>query len=463
MRIGQLHMDAQDKTRFEILGKSSVKYHLKANHEVEAKRWVWALNNAIRWGKDEAKADEKRQNQSTELLRQAKLGQIEQLNLKDDVSSRTAGSEAGGLQRAPTKTAHDSYDDYDDAASVDMSVAGDDIGRPGTSYDNEKHPEGYEFADDASSIDVPQPVQRDAFMIAAQSARLQLDLLAQMSTALQNQRSRNPGTQLGEPAVSQALGSFEDAVSNLRGLVGDLNRIARDRESFWQSKLEREASVRRLWEDSMTRVAQEQELLENRIGESEEKRKRTRRALREALEGQLAGRTESFQSTRAPEALPSPSLEETGGGVITAVFAPPEAQQNRFRRKSTIAELTNLSDDDDDDEEEFFDAVDAGEVEVLSTMPSPVIVPEVAVYDEPTPTETRQEESQEEPREAPSVAHEESIAQREELPASKEELMKLSWKGYEDPVRKRLKMDADDRPKISLWVSCWMERELVTR
>jgi hypothetical protein len=29
-----------------------------------------------------------------------------------------------------------------------------------------------------------------------------------------------------------------------------------------------------------------------------------------------------------------------------------------------------------------------------------------------------------------------------------------SFKGYEDGIRKRLKMDADDRPKISLWVSC---------
>ena len=46
MKIAALNMDAQDKTRFEIQGKSSVKYHLKANHVVEAKRWFWTLNNA---------------------------------------------------------------------------------------------------------------------------------------------------------------------------------------------------------------------------------------------------------------------------------------------------------------------------------------------------------------------------------------------------------------------------------
>ena len=31
--------------------------------------------------------------------------------------------------------------------------------------------------------------------------------------------------------------------------------------------------------------------------------------------------------------------------------------------------------------------------------------------------------------------------------------IKTSFKGYEDPIRKRFKMEADNRPKISLWVN----------
>ena len=31
--------------------------------------------------------------------------------------------------------------------------------------------------------------------------------------------------------------------------------------------------------------------------------------------------------------------------------------------------------------------------------------------------------------------------------------IKTSFKGYEDPIRKRFKMEADNRPKISLWAS----------
>lgn len=472
-------MDAQDKLRFEILGKSSVKYHLKANHEVEAKRWVWALNNAIRWGKDEAKADAQRQTQSNDLLKQAKLGQIDQMHSRDEEAANTLPSRVqnkgsgleglGGLARLSTRTANDGYDDDDDGAtSVDMSVAGDDMVRPGMSHGNDRHHDSYEFVDDASSIDVQQPVQRDAFMIAAHSAKLQLELLAQMSAALQAHKSRSPNTPISEPAVSQALESFEDAVSNLKGLIGDLNRIARDRESFWQSKLDKETNVRRLWEDSMTRVAKEHEELENRIGESEDKRKRTRRALREALEGQPTERFESPQDTRVTETLPPSGFGENDS--FRPIMAMTEQPQNlnRFRRKSTIAERTNLSDDEDDDDEEFFDAVDAGEVEVFHAMPTamttasmvrtPVITLQPTVRQEPLPVRTQPEVSAI-PAQVTSVPHIEKNVQSEEQAVtkpqhvdSKDELMTLSWKGYEDPVRKRLKMDADDRPKISLWV-----------
>src|SRR5437762_3315270 len=73
MRIAKLYMDPQDKQRFEIQGKSSVKYHLKANHQVEAQRWFWALNNAIQWSKDEAKEEERKKFKDSEALRQAKM------------------------------------------------------------------------------------------------------------------------------------------------------------------------------------------------------------------------------------------------------------------------------------------------------------------------------------------------------------------------------------------------------
>jgi hypothetical protein len=98
MRIAKLYMDPQDKQRFEIQGKSSVKYHLKANHQVEAKRWYWALNNAIQWAKDEAREEEKRATQDHEALKQAK---IEQLTSGGDNSSVTSSRMANSRNLAP--------------------------------------------------------------------------------------------------------------------------------------------------------------------------------------------------------------------------------------------------------------------------------------------------------------------------------------------------------------------------
>ncbi len=91
-------MDPQDKQRFEILGKSSVKYHLKANHQVECKRWFWALNNAIQWAKDEAREEEKRNTHDQEALKQARIEQIR----SDGDAASTAGSRAGSSRAAAT-------------------------------------------------------------------------------------------------------------------------------------------------------------------------------------------------------------------------------------------------------------------------------------------------------------------------------------------------------------------------
>ncbi len=103
--------------------------------------------------------------------------------------------------------------------------------------------------------------------------------------------------------------------------------------------------------------------------------------------------------------------------------------RERGRRKSTITDFTNLSDSDSDEDEEFFDAVDAGEVEVVDVMP---------------------------PSSLPPLVEDETADQR---PAKERDLrkdktadIKDSFKGYEDPIRKRFKMEADNRPKISLWV-----------
>ena len=274
MRIAQLYMDPKDKTNFEIQGKSSVKYHLKANHVVEAKRWFWALNNAIQWTKDEAKETEKQRQRMEEMLRQAKAGQLSQLADDSSELGTTDASKLTGKGLTPATavgvplTASSSRLSFQESTFGDEETPMYDSNDPGV-VDRELArsvkgaqtatiagdlDEEEEYGDDASDHEI-QPISKDAFNITAHSASLQLKLLAQVSAALQAESSKDQAAPISDPTVKQALSTYESAVASLQGLVGDLLKISRDRDAYWQYRLDREADVRRLWEDSMVRKA----------------------------------------------------------------------------------------------------------------------------------------------------------------------------------------------------------------
>ncbi|KAH8728121.1 Oxysterol-binding protein-domain-containing protein [Phaeosphaeriaceae sp. PMI808] len=434
MKIAKLYMDPQDKQRFEIQGKSSVKYHLKANHQVEAKRWFWALNNSIQFAKDEARVEEKRATLDHEALKQAK---IEQLTAGGDTSSVGSSRMTSSRNAAPTASSlgvplmpQDTFSrtavsiPEDAGSAYEASVTGQDTGRVpshfGATTVADDMDDDDDYDDDESGHEV-KPQNKDAFNITAQSAKLQLDLLTSVATALQSEKTKNPTLQISDPTMLQALASYDSAIGNLKGLIGDLLRISRDRDAYWQYRLDREANVRRMWEESMAKVAKEQEELEERIGESEQKRRKTKRALREALE--------DYEKT---ESAPDPAVKDDEDDFVEATEDPehrPEAtrkpsfQHRAIKRKATIADIAaDMSDSESEDDEEFFDAVGAGEVEVI---------------------ELPQEFSEKQDLTKPSST--------EDFFEKKYAEIATGFKGYEDGPRKRLAMDADDRPKISLW------------
>ena len=431
MKIAKLHMDAQDKLRFEVHGKSSVKYHLKANHQVEAKRWFWALNNAIQWAKDEAREEQKRTERSAEAMRQAKSGQVDRLREPDEQS-------IGALSKATSKLipgssvgiARSINEDEDAATSMgDPSIAGDDIGKTIRQHEGPviegDVDDDEDYGDDASSVEA-QPVNGDAFMISAHSARLQLDLLSQITSALQHEKSKNPEMSISDVSVTQALSSYESATANLRGLVGDLGRIGRDREAYWHYRLEQEVNMRRIWEDSMAKVAKDHDDLERQMYESEEKRKKTKRALKDALEGQKGSTPDIMSSSKVQFDESAVDTEATSLPPATSSTSAGRRRASSGAKKlSAIEAVADISDSDSDNDEEFFDAVGAGEVEVVEEIP--------------------EDDAHEE---LPDVAPNEAS---KELRAIKATRIEPSYKGYEEGLRKKLKLDADDRPKISLW------------
>lgn len=411
MRIAKLHMSADEKTKFEIIGKSSVKYTLKANHEVEAKRWFWALNNSIQWTKDQAKEEERRASRTAEYLKHAKVDTGGSLSAHDSLNENTSLSElqktySHAPSRSPShapsrslshaRTGSVGDEDEDDERFTGLGTEGDAGSRaPGPTTLAGDHADDDDDYDE-KSVRVEPGATKDALNITAQSARLQLETMTAVHAALQAELSQSPATPLSDVKVTQALSTYDAATHSLTGLVGDLLRISRDRDAYWQYRLDREANVRRMWEESMQRVAREQEELEARMGETESKRRLTKKALKEVMISGAGASANATPTVEKPQAEAEVDARPLG------------------RRATALDQLGELSESESEAGDEFFDAVDAGEVEV-----------------EPLPADER-------------------IDEADGVVVSGVDISS-SFKGYENGIRHRLKMDADDRPKVSLW------------
>ncbi|KAI5803847.1 Oxysterol-binding protein-domain-containing protein [Geopyxis carbonaria] len=437
MKIAKLQLDPQDKQRFEIHGKGSVKYHLKANHIVEAKRWYWTLNNSIQHAKDEARQEQRLKNEQSEMMgrlreqqdNEERPGSGGEQGDNTDRYSSIAGSignsdHAVGINKRTSfrKSTIGEHDMIGGPLRARSFMTEDEMGA-------ETHDEDDQFDDDDSSHDQMDPPSPDALALAANSARLQLDLLSQVVLALQFEHASNPELKLSDSTVVEAMSSYEIAVGSLKSLIGDLLSMSKERDSYWKYRLEKETTLRKLWEENMTKLAEEQEQLEDKVHGERERRKKTKRVLREVLRKDTVIESQEFD--------PAHDVEEEGVDKLDDKLKALEIAQNdvdnarREREKELEAEL---SDSDSDDGDQFFDAIDAGELEVVTEMPTSSIkspaFPQSAGLDE---------------------SFQDTMQLGEGLREKKLITIKSSFVGYEDPPRSRLGMDEDNRPKISLW------------
>ncbi|KAH8153405.1 uncharacterized protein LAJ45_02217 [Morchella importuna] len=433
MRIAKLHMDAQDKQNFEIHGKGSVKYHLKANHVVEAKRWYWTLNNAIQWAKDEAREEERRK--AGEAERMGRMREQQRHEDNDTASSRrgSVGGSSGDNRKTSLRTGSSfvAPTEGEESDFFEQSTGGpsrnrqSSRSRSGASGDER---EGDVDDDDNSSNGHHEPPTSDALSLLGNSARLQLDLLSQVVLAVQFEHAKNPDLTLSDPLVTGALSSYESAVTSLKTLVEELLSMSKERDSYWRYRIEKEISLRKIWEENMAVLAREQETLESKAAGEREKKKKAKRALKEVLRG---------TSGSAPL---SPRLDHSTSENLDGQLNSVELARVGSVLKSPVLVADSDSDSDDEDTDQFFDAIDSGEVEVVSEMP-------ISVMSLKSPGLSERNMALGEGPEGDVTETEGALVLRHKKLVA----VKTSFKGYEDPPRAKLSMDADDRPKISLW------------
>ena len=364
MKNAKLKLDQSDKQKFEIIssGKGSVRYHLRANHPVEANRWIFALTQAIQAATAESQAVADDGGPS--------LSRVVSGTDRSVAGHRSTSSL--DLRQKMTNMANSS------AASINTE---DDSG--------EDYPETFE-----------EP-HREEFAVTARSAQVQLEILEKLLGSIPQQNDHptrlGPETAGTEDPISVA----KKAASSLHGTLDELVKMSQTRDTYWRGKLDREKEMRKLWEENMQLLAEEQEHMEEAMNTAIEQRRMTKRALR-------AMSIAVQQPDRGAEYIRRLSIAERSDGesVRPESLVPPEA----------LAEVISSSDN-----EEFFDAIGgASETSTLQEEAPPMVVA------------------------APLAVGKEKT--------SKEQELVVSAHGYEAPIRTKFeKLDKDNRPKISLW------------
>ncbi|KAK9368997.1 Oxysterol-binding protein-domain-containing protein [Lipomyces kononenkoae] len=380
MRIATLRLDSSEKQGFEIIGKGSVRYHLRANHPVEANRWVWALTQAIQHAKDELK---NQQAPSKPQLAGDAQSVLTSPVIDDSVSSRYAN--------LPTNAALVNVGNGGSVPGSMVSVGDDDE----VDFDDD---------DDSQEHNAVEP-HKDEVGMTSHSLEMEIKVLRDLCTSIADERSSLAST---HPRVEAVLGCYDRSLTSLKNLLDELMRQTADREAYFKRRAEREAELRRVWEENMQKLAEENDAIEEHLHDAVEEKKLARKALREVLSS-----TQSEPTT--------PGLQVSGASSPVAEYD----RRPSIRTALATTKLSSVLTEDEDDV--FFDAID-NETAMAEARGEPIKLT-------PFVEEELEKES----------FNELQLKKRDEI------INDGSFLGYEDPPRMRLKLDEDDRPKISLW------------
>ncbi|KAI9222224.1 Oxysterol-binding protein-domain-containing protein [Blastocladiella britannica] len=420
LKIASLWVDSSDRHRFDIIGKGSIRYHLRAEHVAEAGRWIHAITQTKTQLNDMERIQ--RRNIAAATAGRAPSGSASTSALA------TPNTSMSGLLPEPlpeNAAAHllmlDSQSTLpgagDDSSAHAGSIPTDAASmltvkrRQSNASDGEDH-HGHHPLDGSASGEeewattVPHA---EHLPMTINSVRAQLEMQAHMVLSLATALGGNAGgNSIGNATdTAQALGMV---TATVRSLVDDMVRMAEDRETYWRRQCAAEGARKSEFEQMLATLASENVTMEAeasamasslrkvqrqlaahaaasaaataapspildaptpRRGRSPSPSKRTPTNRRKSPESRSPGRPAVEES-----ALVAPVLPVAGtlspDTVPAAVASTPYALVPSLHSSDSDSE-----DDDDDDDAEFFDAVE--DAELTAPAPSPPTVPAAPV------------------------------------------------------------------------------------
>lgn len=350
------------------------KWYMKANHPAEVARWTQAIRKSIEWY-------------------QVRGGVVSREHLHRNGSS----SDASSLKTRSRSGKHSRRGSVGSSGGDDRSEA-DPLEKGG---------------DDARSVDqssasgsMDSPPHSDTIELQANATSAQLELTGKLFRSYVLLRA-------GPRDVEDAL---EESFAQVHSLVGEYVRMTKEREEWYKQRLDKESDRVTRWEESLSVVVREGEVLEQELRKRGRGKARRRSTLNLSESGTLTMRQ---KPAREPPLLSLSAAD-------SPLFAPPipgEQIPTIDRPPLSVSVPVvgspppTMSEDgevDTDEEDEFFDAIESNNLPNLvisDTLRWPV-----------TPVKSL----------PPSIGNLDP------------------YQGYAQ-LRDRLPIKSDDRPSTSLW------------
>ncbi|KAL2312740.1 Sterol binding ankyrin repeat protein [Schizosaccharomyces pombe] len=218
LKLARLVHDPKQPTVFQVIGKGSVRYSVKANSPVEAKKWIAAISSAIE--------------------------NDEEAN-KPNVTADNA-----------------SFGTHDLAPAAHKFTQSNASGNSG-------------WDDNESDIDRAQLPSRENFEFNVNIAKLQVETLHKLiDSAMQTEKVKK------DPSLSQVFDGISNSFNTLHKTVLEMLDLQRQAEHYYKRKLDNAKAINALWAENLKTVVEEQDQIEERYHRSEAHRRRTKRAFR---------------------------------------------------------------------------------------------------------------------------------------------------------------------------------------
>lgn len=311
--------------------------------------------------------------------------------------------------------------------------------------------------DDDGPGDESLPHESD-FELNMLNLKAQLELTDQLLDSIVTPPS-TPDVTASASRQSQVKQTLRESLNIVNNLVSNRHEMTLDREKYLLNRLKREVQARKLWEENLLAVAQQQAETDRQLTEAARDNEKKRRALKQARTA-LADLTSQPGSPQLGADMVETPLSEHGSGPLAEGVRSPtnvefgvlpatvrsskrasslsmrNSMSRQSRRSLSIQELHDAvasANDSEDDDDEFFDAIESGTLPNLRTYDSMV---QDAARDSVDATPSS---SQLVTQSGAAGGH--TIA---------DFLARPSLEPY-NHVRHRLPIDDDKRPSVSLW------------